>query len=727
MKRVGELRAIAVCAALIALCWMLGVGRGDVVFSGLEQEGLTFFRSGNKSFSLAGGDAHGTLNGGPGFTLPAGRYTLHVTVDSDADNLLRITTGNDVQAEPSEMVLPAKSWNNAMTFVLPQDARDLELCFDFQQGEYLRIHNVDLVMRDAADGTWMLTLLAALGCALYLCHARGLLGRGRGAALLLLGAAVLAASVPALRDNLYGGHDTLFHQMRLYNVADALRSGQFPVRMGGYGYGGYGSAVSIFYPDVFLYVPAMMMRTGASVQCAMRTYIILMNAVSAATMYLCGRRMFKSGTAGVCAAIFYTLASYRLADVYVRDALGEYTAMAMMPLFVLGLWEAVFGDAARWKTLTLGAALVFMSHMLSTVLCAVLAAGVCVIGLGRIVRGKRAVPLLKAAACTALLCLFLLVPMLDYSMQGIGDSGTFMTACSEHVLQVMELFAPQAGFTKEIGCMLLLGTAALVYAALTGRGERAQMRTALACAAWGMAAALAATRLFPWATLERLTRGLTHYLQFPWRLLAFTDLFLALAAGYGVTCFAGGKSQRELVMLLTLALCVTGAYGQIGGYAVQDESAPASGLRYADPYIRYKSYTDVIAGSYLEYALPGSDLRATGDPNAAVEGDAQMTDFRKTGTEITARVDAQADAQIVLPVFGFDGYRAEVDGRAMETGLGENNRLTVRLPAGTQGTLRVWFAGKALWRAAEAVSLFTALALACAWAGKRRPCEPKRG
>ncbi|MED9820840.1 MAG: hypothetical protein U0J65_02255, partial [Christensenellales bacterium] len=51
----------------------------------------------------------------------------------------------------------------------------------------------------------------------------------------------------------------------------------------------------------------------------------------------------------------------------------------------------------------------------------------------------------------------------------------------------------------------------------------------------------------------------------------------------------------------------------------------------------------------------------------------------------------------------------EVDGQAMETALGENNRLTVRLPAGTRGELRVWFAGKAIWRAAEAVSLAAAL------------------
>lgn len=703
--------AAALCAALIALCWGLGIGRGDITLSGLDMDGLTFFRGGNKTYSLAGGDTYGVLCGGPGLTLPAGRYKLVVTVVSDGDNVLRIVTGNGAQAEPAELTLPAQSWDNALWFELKEDARDLELQIDFQQGTYLQIHGVDLVLPERTDGTWMLTLLLLLGCALALLHLRGTLKKEDAGRLLLIGAAVLAASVPALRDFLYGGHDTLFHQMRLYNVADALGSGQFPVRMGGYGYNGYGSAVSIFYPDVFLLLPALMLRTGASVQGAMRVYILLVNAVSAAAMYACGRRIFSSRTAGTCASILYTLASYRLMDIYVRDALGEYTAMAMLPLFVLGLWEVLFGDAKRWRTLVLGATLVFMSHMLTTVMCAVLALVLGAASIGKIVREKRLLAIVKAVAGTVLVNLFLLLPMLDYSLQGIGDSGTLMTSCSANAMQVMELFVTQADAYKGVGCMLLLGLAALVYAALTGRGERRRMDAALGCAALGTAAALAATSLFPWAQMEHLTRGLVNYLQFPSRLLMFASVFLALAGGYGAVCFARDKGRRELAMLLTLVLCVTGAYGQIGGYAVQDEGVPEFGLRYADPYIRFKSYTDVITGSYLEYAMPDSDLRLTDDQTVTISGGAELTGWHKAGTRMTAQVDAQTDAVIALPVFGFDGYRATVDGQEMQTGLDDNNRLTVLLPKGTQGTLCVWFAGKASWRVAEAVSLLALLGL----------------
>lgn len=699
------------CILLMVACWVFDIGMGDVTFSDLDKEGLSFYRGGNKSYYLIGGDTYGILNKGPGFSLPKGTYKIRVTIDCDGDNLLRIKSSNNVAVYPQELVLPAQSWENWLSFELKEDARDVELMIDFQQGNYLRLHGFDLIMKDKRDGTWMLTLGLLLCAVLYILNMKGILTKEGWARLMLIGAAVFCASVPALRENLYGGHDTLFHQMRLQNVADALRSGQFPVRMGGYGYNGYGSAVSIFYPDVFLYVPALMMITGATVQCAVRAYIMAMNAVSAAAMYGCAKRIFTSKTAGTCASILYILSSYRLLDIYMRDALGEYTAMAMLPLFVLGMWEVVFGDAARWKTLALGAAAVFMSHMLSTVMCVVFAGLFVLLGIGRIVRERRFAAIFKAALATAALCLFILVPLLDYTMQGIGDSGTFATSVSQNTLQMTEVFVTENGWQKGLGWPLVLGLVVLAYAAILGRGEKKKLYVALLFAGLGAAAALATTDLLPWTKIESVSRGMINYLQFPWRLMAFADVLIAIGAGYGAACLAEGKGQKELVSLAVLVVCVLCTWPQIEGYAIQNEEQPKFGLRYADPYFRWKSYTSTITGSYLEYALPDSDLNATVDQAVQLYGDAQIERYEKVGTEITASVSAKEETKLSLPLFAFDGYRAQIDGKELPISVGENNRLTVLLPAGIQGELRVWFAGKALWRLAEGVSLCAALVL----------------
>ena len=53
-----------------------------------------------------------------------------------------------------------------------------------------------------------------------------------------------------------------------------------------------------------------------------------------------------------------------------------------------------------------------------------------------------------------------------------------------------------------------------------------------------------------------------------------------------------------------------------------------------------------------------------------------------------------------------------MNGQRVSWRRGENNRLTIDLPAGTQGTLRVWYAGKTIWTVMDGVSAASALGLA---------------
>ena len=63
-------------------------------------------------------------------------------------------------------------------------------------------------------------------------------------------------------------------------------------------------------------------------------------------------------------------------------------------------------------------------------------------------------------------------------------------------------------------------------------------------------------------------------------------------------------------------------------------------------------------------------------------------------------------------MFGFIGYAAELSGERVDWVLGENNRLTVPLPAGAQGELRVWYEGKAIWKVMDGLSAASVLGLA---------------
>ena len=222
------------------------------------------------------------------------------------------------------------------------------------------------------------------------------------------------------------------------------------------------------------------------------------------------------------------------------------------------------------------------------------------------------------------------------------------------------------------------------------------------------------TNLFPWAQLESRLGMAVNFLQFPWRLLMFVDIFLALAAGCGVVRIAQELNIRAAAVPLVLAVCMFASYAQLTQYTVRENNS-----------LRYWLSNSQMITAYAEYTLPGSDLaRTVREHKVLVSGDAAFTDYEKRGTQVTMQAHAQNGGAISLPVFGFDGYRAELDGEEIGWTLGDNNRLTVELPAGTDAQLRVWYAGKAFFRIADAVSL--AAALFAGWLMIRRKGETVR-
>lgn len=688
----------------VSLIWALGLGQGAWVWERMETNLLNFGPVEDKTFSLADGDAYGELNSGPKFSLQAGTYQLMWVIQTDAENAVRIKTSNGARIEPAELTIEPDNWMSYATFTLLDDAENVEFVICFENGTTMAIHDFELRI-PCTDRGWMLTLLAAAVCVLYILNHRGYLTAERKKALLLIGVAVLIASVPALRENLNAGHDAEFHRSRLRNVVSALLEGQFPVRVGGYMYNGYGGASSIFYPDLWLYGPAMMMIGGASIQLALTVLLIAINIVSAATMYALAKRIFASGTAGTAAAILYLLTPYRLTDLYTRMALGEAAAMAVIPLFLLGLYEVIFGDKTRWKLLTIGATTVFMSHMLSTVLCAVAAVltGVCF--LPRIIREKRLGAVAKAVCATVLLNLFYLVPLVDYMAGGIS-MGALLSSCESAALDPIALLSMDPGLPTNIGHAMLLCAAATAYVLIGMRTEKSGMAWGLLAVSAGLS--LMATNLFPWGALERIFGEKVNYLQFPWRLMTFVDIFLAAACGYGMSLMQE-KRQWKDAALLVLMVCVLSSAPQIEQYATEE-------IR---PYHYWKSNSSMVV-AYEEYTLPGSSLRKTTDYQVKTEGGAAITAYEKRGTHVTAQVTASAEGKISFPMFGFSGYRAELDGEELAWERGSNNRLTVLLPAGSQGELRIWFAGKTVWRIADAASLLTAIGMIALGMYRRR-------
>ena len=68
---------------------------------------------------------------------------------------------------------------------------------------------------------------------------------------------VLYMASPLGNTRLHSGHDFSYHLLRIENIKDGLLNGQLPVRIGPLFLNHRGYASSLFYPELFLYFPAM--------------------------------------------------------------------------------------------------------------------------------------------------------------------------------------------------------------------------------------------------------------------------------------------------------------------------------------------------------------------------------------------------------------------------------------------------------------------------------------
>ena len=709
-KRVRRfLLALAAACALIAGLHAAGLLRRQRVFADMTYTSLAFTGEGS---ARTADEGYGPMNAGPGVSLDVGEYTLRITYDGDGDNHVELSALNGARMEPSRIRLPAGGGTVEARFAVTAPADRLQIVFCFDAGTRLDVQDVRMYSPFYRDGLFLAIALCAAVFGLWLLHLRGLLTPERRGVLTLLGLAALIACAPALKDTIGVGYDTRYHLVRLYNLADGLASGQFPVRVGGFSHNGYGAMISVFYPDAFLYPFALLINLGASAQFALNGLLVCVNLLTAWTMYASARRMFGSREGACCAAVLYQLSTYRVYDVYTRCAVGEMLAMAFLPVFILGLYEVVLGDKARWRTLALGAAGVFLSHMLSTAICAALAAGVCLLFVVRIVRERRLLPLVKAAALAAGLCAFQLVPLAMMSREGLGVSG-MERVLTYFDLQPAQLFLNHVTIEEwwdehMIQYSVTLGFPLVMAAGLTvcslahdGLGRRG--RTALLMLAGGALFAFAGTNLFPWSYVSVATGGLVDYIQFPWRLLMLATAFFALAGGYGVVRFGQGQSR----VMLALALCV-------GAVAVLPTLTQEARVTDIIDYGEIAS-PDLWVTDYLP---EGTDMEKTADTAPHADG-AQITAYEKQGTAIDAHAVSEAGGSVSFPLFGLTGYRVTLSGEEVAWQRGENNRITVTLPAGTDADLAVRYVVPPLWRAADVVSLATVLAL-CARARRRR-------
>lgn len=247
-----------------------------------------------------------------------------------------------------------------------------------------------------------------------------------------------------------------------------------------------------------------MYLTGIPFYESYNIFVLLVNLATAALSYYSFKKIFKSAKTGAAASMVYTLSIYRITDIYVRQAVGEYTALARALILIVLINMAFlvpFIDSYRMDLNVknqegmiqyMGARLFQIFGLFFT------SGGHCASGVAS-----------DMPLCIGLSSLFCMVYFLIYIYRN--------------------KFPDERAVYKKAGCIMF------ALAAMT---------------------ILFSTIYFPWDALESLLGAVGKQLvviQYSWRYLGISGLFIALLLGC-LLMLQGRERQKEGMIIFTIIM-----------------------------------------------------------------------------------------------------------------------------------------------------------------------------
>ena len=527
------------------------------------------------------------------------------------------------------------------------------------------------------------------------------------------------ASLPGFMDGIFSGHDDTFQMLRIEGIALGLKDGQFPVRMNMIFEDGYGYPNDIFYGDMLLYIPAILRLIGFTLTSSYKIYIFVVNFMTALAAYLCGHSIFKKKNIAYIVAAAYTLSAYRLCNIWIRMAVGEYSAMIFIPIIVMAIWYIYTQDVESKDYLynaiylAAGLALIIYTHVLSTEIMVIVIAFVAIFEFKKTFRSQTFKALGLAIINFLLLGLAFIVPFLDYYL----NNDIKVKEAKWHYIQIDGAFISdyfsffrsiRGGSEVNIADRMLMTPGLVLMAALVaGCILMVEKKAGHSIKVFTLASIIllfVASNLFPWNTVADIpfVGNIVTMVQFPYRYLAVATMMLAILLGAIMEYAEEKYSCKELGTHVVL-----GATFLMSTFFLSSYASEISQVNYVDTAELYYNFDVINGGEYLLKDTDSTDLR-----HDCITENATSVIIGEKGTDMTLAVTTRGDATIEIPRFNYPNYVAmDESGRCLNIVTGTNNRIKILVPQAYSGNIQVRYLVPWYFRVAEVISLVAFVAL----------------
>lgn len=549
-------------------------------------------------------------------------------------------------------------------------------------------------------------------------------------------AVALVSSIPLFSGSLLKGYDMRFHFYRVYALAEGLRSGQFPVYVYPEYSNNYGYAVGIFYPDLFLYIPAMLYLIGVRLE---TVYMLLMGAINLATVlvsYYSFNRITKEKNSAIVGTVIYSMALPRLVALYTRGALGAAIAYVFAPLFALGLMEMISGDDDEerysWVHVAIGMSGILASHLLGSIMAFGFAVLFAVLNIKKVIRKNVLFNIAKSVVATALFSAYFLVPFIS-GMLGIDiDSKANATNIADYAAFPAQLFSGRFNMTGDVNAdiagmlgdmPLTLGLAGLgagmLIIVFIMNGNISIKNRMIGSISLVFAVSLwMSSTIFPYRWMSfhmKKAYDFVSRFQFAYRFLAVAVLAGAIIVSFACKNMTVKKDMKKILMFITVFAFMYQGIDALNAYS--NEMTP---FEFSDSY-RNLDVSALYTKEYLPKGFDTDDLSGDIACEDLIEssGYFNVTGIRGISMQADVYNPSDEDINVTLPRAYYKGYAVKTEEGSLKVKASKKGKVVVTIPAGFDGTVSLSYKPFISWMVANVISLLTVIILTALYINKK--------
>ena len=491
----------------------------------------------------------------------------------------------------------------------------------------------------------------------------------------------IVLSIPLLKMNLRDTHDGCLHLLRLVGTKNTLEIDEIPPIIAPYFCNNWGYAMNLFYNPIVTYIPLLIKIFTSTYVIALKIFASLCIILSGITMYSFVNKVTNRKIIALFSSIIYLIVPYKLGDVYIRFAIGEFASFVFLPILFIGVYNLFNQEGNKHYYITIGATGLLLTHTVTTFYTAIICFLYLLFNIKKLKEKEIIKKLLINVIFILLMSALFIAPMLEarfLTQYTIFDNELMVTNADyvyKNTLEIKDLFVYNGELLSQSykkSAIYIIGVPIFTLMCLTifvyKKIDKKYKDFYIISWMFAVISLFMCTKYCPWF----LFPNILCTLQYPWRMLTFFAFFISFVLGVNLYILIKMLFNKDITrVVVTTILIILMIIYTIPILLEFTSNNKIEDIEYENkvlnnPKINYMS----INREYMPkkaLLLQGTYLKERNDETYILQGTANIIRENKEDfTDIIEIESIEKETILEFPYLYYPGYKITLNNKKIE-------------------------------------------------------------